>query len=183
MALQSVSLATAGRGTSLAAFGNSSQTDPILAVKSLIAGPGINLIAGDSGVDVTISVAGLPMVRSVITSQVHWIAGNNLNNTCHFIAAFPVVVTAIIARLEISNAQVSNLSVLKVLNGQPISSGIPIIMAPFATNDPPYISEVLPLVANNDALSLAIGDSLAIQVSSSLTGAGSMTIFCAPLSP
>jgi len=184
MPLQSVSLVSAGLGTSLAAAGNTSSTNPILAVKSLIAGAGIKLVAGDSGVDVIISVnalPGLPMVSSVISCQVHWSAGNNLNNTCHFIAAYPVVVTAVIARLESANAQASALSVVMVRNGQPVSTGIPITSVPFATNGIPLVSQVLPLIPNNAALSLAIGDALGIQVSSFLTSVGSLSIFFAPL--
>lgn len=185
MPLQSVTLISAGSGTSLTALGNYSPTNPILAVKSLIAGPGIKLVAGDSGLDVTISavaIPGLSMVSSLITCQVRWIPGTNLNNTCHFIANFPVVVTAIIARLESTNAQPANLSVVTVRSGNAISTGIPITISPFAPNGIPLISQGLPLVQDNSALSLASGDVIGVQAASSfLTSTGTLTIYLAPL--
>jgi hypothetical protein len=184
MPLQSVSLITAGSGISLTAAGNSSTTNPILAMKSLIAGPGIKLIAGDSGVDVTISVValpGLPMVSSVITCQVRWTPGSNLNNTCQFIASYPVVVSAIMARLETKNAQPANLSVVIARNGSAISSGIPITVNPFDTTGTPLVSQGLQLLPNTAALSLTSGDVLGVQVSSILTSIGSLTIYFSPL--
>jgi hypothetical protein len=66
MTVQSVLLASAGNGLSLAAGAAGTATSPILLMKCLRAGPGISLTAGDSGVDVMIAATGFPAVVNLI---------------------------------------------------------------------------------------------------------------------
>jgi hypothetical protein len=181
--LQSVALASAGNGVGLAVtMGRAgTATDPILVTKSLIAGPGITIAAGDSGIDVIIGATGLPGLTSLITGHVHWVAGGSAPRLPIFTAAYPLIVTAILGRVEQSSTTPGQLLLVKVPSGVAISNGLPLSTAPFNVDGTLYVNQILPLIPDITTLSLAAGDSIGVIVSGIWTNcSGGITVHLAP---
>lgn len=180
--IQSIGLAPVGSGISLVAESTASSINPILCVKSLIAGPGIKIIANDSFVDVTISATGLPGLTSLITGHVHWVIGGVAPSGLPiFTAAFPLIVTAIVGRVETISSTTATLTLVKVLNGIAIASGVALSSSAFNAAGTVFTNQNLPLVSDITVLSLAVGDSIGVQTTGTWTGAsGGITIHMAP---
>ncbi len=183
--LQSVSLTATGNGVGLVAAPAGNSQSPILAVKSLIAGSGITITASDSMVDVTISATGLPPLTSLITASAHW-AGTNTTPSILpiFIAAFPLVVTAIYARIEQISSTAGTFQIVKSASGIALSAGTSLVVTPFDVTSTVYVSNDLALTDDITVLTLQPGDSLGMTTTGTWTSAyGGLTIHMAPWYP
>jgi hypothetical protein len=182
--LQSVGLTSAGNGVPLTASNAGNSQNPILVVKSLIAGTGITISASDSLVDVTISATGLPPLTSLITASAHWASTITPPSVVPiFIAAYPLVVTAIIARVEQISSTPASFTLVKAANGTAISAGIA-LAGSFDATSAPYVNHTLVLTSNITVLILGVGDSVGMTTTGTWTNAyGGLTIHMAPWYP
>lgn len=180
--IQSVGLAGVGSGISLVAGAAGTTVSPILLVKSLVAGTGINIVA-DASTDVTISATYLPPLVSLVTAHVHWVAGGaSPSNLPIFTAAFPMIVTAIIGRVESSSiTSPATLTLVKAPNSVAISAGLPFTTSVFDATATRYINQSLTLVSDVTVLMLAVGDSIGVRTTGTwTTAAGGITVHLAP---
>jgi hypothetical protein len=179
--LQSVGLTSAGNGVPLTASSAGNSQNPILVVKSLIAGTGIIISASDSLVDVTISATGLPPLTSLITASAHWASTITPPSVLPiFIAAYPLVITAVIARVEQISSTPATFTLVKASNGTAITAGTPLATA-FDVTSTPFFNQTLVLTPDITVLTLAVGDSIGMLTSGTWTNAyGGLTIHMAP---
>jgi hypothetical protein len=182
--IQSIGLISAGNGIGLTATNGGDSQNPILVVKSLIAGAGIMINVNDSLVDLTISATGLPPLTSLITASAHW-AGTAVNPNVLpiFIAAYPLVVTAIFARVEQISTTPATLTLVKAVNGVAVTSGLALAAA-FDVTSPAHLYHRLVLTADITVLTLAPGDCIGMTTTGTWTNAyGGLTIHLAPSYP
>lgn len=183
--IQSVSLVSCGAGIGLAGGSAGSSQSPVLCVKSLVAGDGILITANSSRTDVTISATGMPPLTSLITASAHWSGSNATPQILPiFIAAFPVVVTAILARVEQVSASPGTLQVVKAASGIPLSQGTSLVTTPFDVTSTPTQTHWLGLTNNITVLVLEPGDSLGMTTTGNWSNAyGGLTVHMAPWYP
>lgn len=183
--IQTVALTSAGNGISLVATnGNAgSAQNPILVTKSLIAGTGMKIVAGDSDVDIIISATGLPGLTSLITANVHWTNGALAPSLPVIIAAYPLIVTAINGRPEQISSTAGTIMLVKAVSGTAIAAGLPLITTAFNVASPSvaFVTQSMILVPNITTLTLAAGDCVAVQTTGTWTTAsGGITVHMAP---
>jgi hypothetical protein len=151
-------------------------------MRSLLAGQGIAIKSGESMADVTISATGLPSLTSLITAHVHWVAGGVApNNLPIFTAAYPLIVTSIVGRVESISSSAATLMLMKVPNSIAIASGYPLTQAAFNAAGTAHLNQALSLVDDITVLSLDPGDSIGVKTTGTWTGAcGGITVHLAP---
>jgi hypothetical protein len=178
-AVQTVEIISAGNGISLVAGSNGNSQNPILVMKSLLAGPGITI--GSNAAGVTISATGLPPLTSLITASAHWAGSVSPNVLPIFIAAYPLIVTAIIGRVEQISSTPATMTLVKAANGIAVTDGVALSTTALDATATPFVIQNLPLTPDVSILTLAVGDSIGVMVTGTWTnGYGGITIHMAP---
>jgi hypothetical protein len=191
--IQSVAITSVGNGASLVAGVAGNVLTPVFAIKSLIAGAGITIDGSDRSSQVTISATGLPPLTSLVTAQVHWAAAVPPNNLPIFTAAYPMLITAIVGRVEVPTTNVASpalLMLVKAVDGVAISAGTPLISSYFRAGPPSTTNPSLGVAATNQSMDLIqdttvirlnVGDSIGVQAGGDWSnGSGGITIHMAP---
>jgi hypothetical protein len=186
-AIESVNITSVGNGASLVAGVAGNTATPILAIKSLIAGHGILIDADPRSSQVTITATGLPPLTSLVTAHVHWVAGGLApNNLPIFTAVYPVLITAVIGRVEVPTVSVGSpaqLMLVKATNGVAISGGAPLTTTYFAANGTAVSNQVMTLVSDITVIRLDVGDSIGVHALGDWShGSGGITVHMAPIS-
>ena len=177
--IQSVGLAASGNGVSLTASNAGNSQNPILVVKSLIAGSGITIAASDSLTYLIIFLTCLPPLTSLVTSSVRW-SGAAPGVIPIFTAAYPLIVTAILGRIEHISSTAGTITLVKAPSGIAVTAGVALASALDVTSTP-YYNHTLTLTADITVLTLAVGDSLGFTTTGTWTSAsGGITVHMAP---
>ena len=118
----------------------------------------------------------------VITAHVHWVAGGiSPNNLPIFTADIPVTITSIIGRVEVPSVKPARLTLVKVVNGEAMTTGAVLSPTVFDAAGLPNSNQVLELTENTSVLDLDVGDSIGVQTSGVwVLAAGGITVHMMP---